>query len=227
MKLSSALLITSGLLLNGCANETPLVFVSKTSVGLDVSSPTTGTTDVGISFGWKSIDAAYIPVVEIAASGKVVTQIKSGESITPEQRNQLTTYLAGQLTTATANLQTQQAGLDNAANKVTAQANIEEQKKYVQTLSDSLARVLDRNDALSVFSVVDTNSQIRKETTGIGVGKVYATGLAAQHVARNYNSNRTCAQSISAAVVKLAESKVAADQEKAKALIAACNVTPE
>jgi len=225
MKRNAVSLMIAGLLLSGCANESPLVFVSKTSVGLDVSTPAAGTSDVGISFGWKSIDAAYIPVVEIISSGDSLYQIQSGESITPGERATLTTALTSQLTTATSKLQTLQGEFPSLATTAqpAAKQQIVEQGKLVDTLGDSLIRVLDRSDALSVFSVVDTNNQIRKEGTGVGVGKIYATGLAAQFASKNYRPDRSCAEAISRAVSKLAESTVPADQAKAKDLIAACN----
>lgn len=225
MKSNHVLLGSIVFLLSACANETPLIFVSKTSVGLDVSSPTTGTTDIGISFGWKSVDAAYIPVVEITETGEVLNQVKSGESISPEQRAQVASLLTSELQKATADLQAKEQALANAdaAAVATEQKKVEAQRELVATLSESLMRALDRSDALSIFSVVDTNSQIRTENTGVGVGKVYATGMAAQNVSRNFKAHRrSCEEVISEAVTKLANSSVAADQDKAKSLIAAC-----
>lgn len=73
-------LIVSAALVTACTNESPLLFVSKSSVGLDVSTPTTGSTELSVNFGWKSIDAAYVPVVEIIdKEGKVLHQILSGD----------------------------------------------------------------------------------------------------------------------------------------------------
>lgn len=52
------------LLLTSCANlqQAPLIYSSKSSVGLDISSSTTESPGGSISFGVKLVDAAYVPV---------------------------------------------------------------------------------------------------------------------------------------------------------------------
>ncbi|MBJ2347685.1 MULTISPECIES: hypothetical protein [Pseudomonas] len=342
-------LIVSAALVTACANESPLLFVSKSSVGLDVSTPTTGSTELSVNFGWKSIDAAYVPVVEIVdKDGRVLHQILSGDSEatrqqtpTPNplavklkeevdllveksetlakidktndpaavaeltQQEEKVTNLAEQLSlesikseqkpSAAPNLSRElkeQVGLlvkntidfRKIANQPKAAANLENQKKVVTaisekiaspentkieqqppiastlsiqlvkasdalnettelykkatdidkpqfkkqmqvqqevvaTISEALIKSIDRTDALSVFSVIDTKSVFRES---VGVGKVFATGMAAQNVSRDFNSSRGCVTAISNAVAKLAASTDAAEQAKAKALIEAC-----
>lgn len=50
--------------LSACAplQQAPLVYSSKSVVGLDVSATTTETPGASFAFGWKSVDAAYVPV---------------------------------------------------------------------------------------------------------------------------------------------------------------------
>jgi len=50
--------------LSACAplQQAPLVYSSKTVVGLDVSATTTETPGASFAFGYKSVDAAYVPV---------------------------------------------------------------------------------------------------------------------------------------------------------------------
>ncbi|MFQ6558388.1 hypothetical protein Q7F05_20805 [Pseudomonas sp. Lb2C1-1] len=343
-------LIVSAALVTACANESPLLFVSKSSVGLDVSTPTTGSTELSVNFGWKSIDAAYVPVVEIIdKEGKVLHQILSGDSETARQQIPAPTPLAEnfkeevdllveksetlaktgkanepaavaelkqqgkkvtdfseqffstesikpeQLSSATPTLSkafkeqvrllvNNATNFNNITNQPKAAADLEKQKEIVAamsekiastenttieqqppiastlatqlvkasetlnqttelyekatdadkpqlkkqmqaqqevmaTISEALIKSIDRKDALSVFSVIDTNSIFRES---IGVGKVFATGMAAQNVSRDFNASRGCVTAISSAVAKLAASPDAAEQAKAKALIEAC-----
>lgn len=343
-------LIASAVLLSACANESPLLFVSKSSVGLDVSTPTTGSTELSVNFGWKTIDAAYVPVVEIIdKEGKVLHQILSGdsettrqqipaptplaekfkeevdllveksetlvktgktdepaavaelkqqekivtdlsgqffsiESLKPEQQSSATPTLSKIFKEQVSRLVSKTTNFSNITNRPKAAADLEEQKEVVAalsekiastentaieqqppiastlatqlvkasealnkttelyenatdadkpqlkkqmqaqqevmaTISEALIKSIDRTDALSVFSVIDTNSIFRES---IGVGKVFATGMAAQNVSRDFNSSRGCVTAISNAVAKLAASPDAAEQAKAKALIDAC-----
>ncbi|MEK8080719.1 hypothetical protein [Pseudomonas sp. XK-1] len=285
-------LIASAALMSACANESPLLFVSKTSVGLDVSTPTTGSTEISVNFGWKSLDAAYVPVVEIIDTEKDLHLVLSGDNAKdyekPEDANALrkeinklqeqlktaqqelasatadkkpekeqkVTDLKTKITEALANKDTNtgnaietestvapaiaselvtatslyKKSFDSYERMIAASTATDEEKKLkkeavqaqqnvVATLSEALLKSIDRKDALSVFSVVDTNSIFRES---IGVGKVFATGMAAQNVSRDFNASRGCVTAISSAVAKLAASAEAADQAKAKALIEAC-----
>jgi hypothetical protein len=47
----------------GCTalEQAPLVYTSKQIVGIDVSAPTTESTGVTVSVGYKNVDAAYVP----------------------------------------------------------------------------------------------------------------------------------------------------------------------
>jgi hypothetical protein len=59
------------LLLTSCANlqQAPLIYSSKSSVGLDISSSTTESPGGSISFGVKLVDAAYVPVAVSKRTG--------------------------------------------------------------------------------------------------------------------------------------------------------------
>lgn len=285
-------LIASTALLSACANESPLLFVSKSSVGLDVSTPTTGSTEISVNFGWKSLDAAYVPVVEIIDKEKDLHLVLSGDNAKdyekPEDANALRNEIKTlqeeikktkkELTNASADkkpekeqkvadletklneaLENKDTNTGNAIEKestvapaiaselvtatslykksfdsyekmIAASTATDEEKKLkkeavqaqqnvVATLSEALLKSIDRKDALSVFSVIDTKSIFRES---IGVGKIFATGMAAQNVSRDFNASRGCVTAISSAVAKLAASTEASDQAKAKALIEAC-----
>ncbi len=57
-------LFVVGVGLAGCAplQQAPLVYSSKTIVGVDISSPTSEQPGVSLSLGFKNLDAAYVPV---------------------------------------------------------------------------------------------------------------------------------------------------------------------
>nr|VFK66920.1 MAG: hypothetical protein BECKUNK1418G_GA0071005_11166 [Candidatus Kentron sp. UNK] len=61
---SRLIVVTIALLSFGCAplQQAPLLYSSKTSVGIDVSATTTETPGAAISLGVKVVDAAYVPV---------------------------------------------------------------------------------------------------------------------------------------------------------------------
>ena len=56
--------VTASVLLVACAplQQAPLLYSSKTTVGLDVSTSTTESPGASISIGVKIVDAAYVPV---------------------------------------------------------------------------------------------------------------------------------------------------------------------
>lgn len=55
---------SSALALTGCGNlqQAPLVYASKTSVGIDMSGSSTEVPGVSLALGFKQVDAAYVPV---------------------------------------------------------------------------------------------------------------------------------------------------------------------
>lgn len=105
------------LLLTSCANlqQAPLIYSSKSSVGLDISSSTTESPGGSISFGVKLVDAAYVPVAVSkrtgtkendddnktiqmvqAVFGEGVTQGKL-DSLTEENKSKIRAYLDAKL----------------------------------------------------------------------------------------------------------------------------------
>lgn len=74
----SCLLLVISALLPACAplQQAPLLYSSKATVGIDVSTSTTESPGGSISFGVKIVDAAYVPV---AVSKKVTDQSSSRE----------------------------------------------------------------------------------------------------------------------------------------------------
>lgn len=213
----------------GCANESPLVFVSKTSFGLDVSAPGAGTGEFSATIGVKTLDAAYVPVVEITDSGKTVTQVKSGEAITPEKQAEITRTLIQRLESESAKLQQQNSLLmglmdtDSSA-QASIQSSIKATQQNISDLNQALIAVLNRNDALSVFSSFDSNSLIHSTEVGTGIGKVFATGIAAQHVSQNFTPKMlvNCKNAVAPAAAKLAAEADQASKDMATKLLTAC-----
>lgn len=216
----------------GCSNESPLVFVSKTSFGLDVSAPGTGTGEFSASIGVKTLDAAYLPVVEITDTSKTVTQVKSGESLTPDKQAELTSLLTRRLGDESAELQQQKNKFreliaktpDDTLTQETVQNSIKTTQQNINVLNQALISVLNRNDALSVFSSFDTNSMIRSSQVGQGIGKVFATGLAAQNISLNFTPQAlaNCKEAIAPAAAKLAAESDQASKDMATKLLTAC-----
>ncbi|WP_095189817.1 hypothetical protein [Pseudomonas sp. Irchel 3E19] len=214
----------------GCTSKTPLVFVSKTSVGVEVSAPGTGTGEFGASIGVNTLDAAYVPVVErTSKSGENIHQIKSGESLTAEERKHLAKILTDQIGTESNNitaLQTTKLRATAAEDKEQVQKDIDSSRRTIQDLSTDLGKVLSRNDALSVFSAFDSNTLLRADSAGQGIGKVFATGLAAQHVARSFNQQALaeagCKEKIAPTAAKLAATDDQPSKELAIKLLGAC-----
>jgi hypothetical protein len=216
-------------LLAGCTNKSPLVFISKTSVGVDVSAPGTGTGEFGASIGVSTFDGAYVPVVEIADKTKF-NEVKSGESLTPEERKAIADELGAQIHREAKQIDTFQAKLADpnatAPEKTHANEQIALAQQHVKTLSENLGNVLSRNDALSVFSAFDSNTLLRSSEAGQGIGKVFATGLAAQNVSRNFSqqaqASANCKEKIAPTAAALAAKDDQASKDLAVKLLDAC-----
>lgn len=64
MKLRKSVCVAMTMFSCGCAHleQAPLVYTSKTSFGLDVSSASTENPGIAMNLGYKQVDAAYVPV---------------------------------------------------------------------------------------------------------------------------------------------------------------------
>jgi hypothetical protein len=209
--------------------------MSKTSIGIDVSSPTAGATDVSMSIGWKSVDAAYVPVVEITDPKKNITIVSSGDSVTrPAQSTETaeTPELQLQRQKNAADVIMQLDTLNQSASKLNANevksdpllAKMQEsQTTQAENLSNALLELVRRKDALSVLSVIDSNSFARKDNIGMGVGKIFATGLAAQNVSKNIPAQSgACQASVRPLLEALAASGTDPQKKQAAELLKAC-----
>lgn len=217
----------------GCSTtKTPLVFISKTSVGVEVSAPGTGTGEFSASIGVNTLDAAYVPVVErLKASTETVHEVKSGESLSAQERANLANLLANHISAETQNIAVFQAAKDKAGaspqEQQTAQNNIDQTRHTIQKLSADLGKVLSRNDALSVFSAFDSNTLLRADSAGQGIGKVFATGLAAQNVSLNFSqqaqAQASCKEKVAPTAATLAAKNDQPSMDLAIKLLEACN----
>ncbi|WP_449642809.1 hypothetical protein [Pseudomonas sp.] len=178
-----------------------------------------------------TLDAAYVPVVErFKSDTETVHEVKSGESLTAQEREKLANFLANQIGTETNNIKTFQSSRDkvNATpqEQQKAQNEIDEARQRIQTLSTDLGNVLSRNDALSVFSAFDSNTLLRADSAGQGIGKVFATGLAAQNVSRNFSqqaqAQASCKEKIAPAAATLAAKDDQPSKDLAVKLLEAC-----
>lgn len=82
MKKISLFAFISVQLLVGCSplQQAPLVYSSKVSVGVDVSATSTETPGVGVTIGYKQVDAAYVPVAVAKKCEPLNDVICSGEN---------------------------------------------------------------------------------------------------------------------------------------------------
>lgn len=220
------------LLATGCTtSKTPLVFLSKTSVGVDISAPGTGTGEFGASIGVNTLDAAYVPVVERVENNKeTIHQVKSGEALTAQERESLTNLLATQIGVENSNIASFQSIIADNSKTTTerqkAASDLDRARSNIQTLSTDLGRVLSRNDALSVFSAFDSNTILRSDNANQGIGKIFATGLAAQNVSRNFNqeaqAQAACKSEIAPAAAALIAKNDQPSRDLAVKLLEAC-----
>ncbi len=226
------LLVLALVTVAGCTSKTPLIFVSKTSVGVEVSAPGTGTGEFAASIGVNTLDAAYVPVVErTRGSDEKVHEVKSGESLSPQERETLATPLVSQIVAETNSLTTLQAARDKSGvspeERQEAENKIHTARQKIQALSTDLDRVLSRKDALSVFSAFDSNTLLRADSAGQGIGKVFATGLAAQNVSRSFGQQAQAQASCKAKIAPIAVTLAAKDDQPSKdlalKLLEACN----
>ncbi|WP_434702361.1 hypothetical protein J3P85_15810 [Pseudomonas sp. Z1-12] len=223
------LVVLAFIAIAGCTSKTPLIFVSKTSVGVDVSAPGTGTGEFAASIGVNTLDAAYVPVVErIKTGAEQIHEVKSGESLTAPEREKLAALLVKQIDTETQNINTLQNANSGASDKKIqdAQEQIDHARQRVQALSVNLSNVLSRDDALSVFSAFDSNTLLRADSAGQGIGKVFATGLAAQNIARNFSqqaqAQASCKEKIAPTAATLAAQADQPSKDLAIKLLEAC-----
>ena len=219
----------------GCANESPLMFVSKTTIGVEVATPNAGASEANFSIGFKAIDTAYVPVVEIVDSGKSVHVVSSSNltSSTPVDQGEVLKALeeSKQPLAQSINEVAQQIAATakeiNSAPQERQSALFERLRSQQATLG-ALSRAYDnlpgRRDALSVFSVIDSNSFARSSEAGVGVGKIFATGVAAQTVAEHYRTPYgACSGEIVNASVALQKLEDEEQQALGKSLAAICS----
>jgi len=111
--LTSMILLVFLTFIGGCAplQQAPLVYSSKTAVGLDVSTNTTENPGFSFNIGVKLVDAAYVPVavsksIDQNATNKITPAIlkleaqygqgnneKNKDDLTEENKSKITSYL--------------------------------------------------------------------------------------------------------------------------------------
>jgi len=73
-------------LMAGCANKDPLLFVSKQTVGVEISTPSTTDQAINLVLGHKSLDAAYVPVVQAYDSTNQKINVVSSSNLTKDEQ---------------------------------------------------------------------------------------------------------------------------------------------
>lgn len=88
--MNSRIFISSAaLVLSGCAHleQAPLVYTSKTSFGLEVSTTSTESPGISMIVGYKQIDAAYVPVAVARKCGSDEREISELEADLCEEKS--------------------------------------------------------------------------------------------------------------------------------------------
>lgn len=240
-------------LLTACSalEQAPLVYTSKQVVGIDVSAPTTESSGITASVGYKNVDAAYVPVAvskeggtdgtvkDVFATygrGDQLSENENTDKLQAEKVNKLHLALQEQSNTE-ASLKTQMVKIEEIQKKINnlklyksiseeqrpqflsqidketfaqindpmndedklnndleientnlnkAKALVEEAQKKTNDAKAQLAKSLfvNQRDAMSVFGSFESNTNVSPNSTQIGFGKMFSTGVAAQNLSK-------------------------------------------
>ena len=170
-------------LLTGCAStkQAGLLYSSTVSMGLGMEVKTAdATAPVSINIGFKTLDVAYVPVAVMETNGAGKETAEKISASHSQQTGKAEKCLAA-LTKLTA--QRAAAGIAPTAN------------------ADDLPSECDaKRDAMSVFGQFngDASAKGNDRSAGLMVGRVFATGIAAQNVsaAANALAYSDCAKAV-------------------------------
>ncbi len=188
---ATAAAVSLACLLAGCAGtipQAPLVYVSKQSVGIDISTGMVESGGIAAHVGFRNLDAAYVPVAVTTEGYKLeIVQGRSKDSVKVVSPD-------GEADKAT----TEIASLKEASLREVAESG----KKKLDA-SDTL-RNDNRGDAFSVYGSFDTGGSGERQSVGFNIGKIFSTGIAAQNLTRTAEG-RARADSVTGCISKLLE----------------------
>ena len=229
-----SLFALGALALAGCATleQAPLVYSSKTSVGVDISTTSTETPGLSMSVGFKQVDAAYVPV---AVAKACQTEKNSAECDTELHRIQVVggkeqlgdetpQAKPGDAAAVTETLRRQLDGYIKTAEKATADKNTYEQsltqKKLLEVAWKKKNELKEESKKLAQFQTSANGTTTPPETITEQQKKVDALKLSQQEqdVTANINSESEYNQAISLLNIDalsrgMQESKRAADAQ--------------
>lgn len=250
-KMTSAIAVLTLVTACSALEQAPLVYTSKQVVGIDVSAPTTESSGITASVGYKNVDAAYVPVAVSKEGGTdgtvkdvfatygrgdqlsenentdkmqaekvnklhlalqeqsskeaiLKTQMVKVEEIQNRLKNlnhynslpsdQKDTFLNSvdiatreQINTALLNENKLAADLTDENSKlVEAKKEFDNAQKITNDAKAQLAKSLFvvQRDAMSVFGSFESNTNVSPNSTQIGFGKMFSTGVAAQNLSK-------------------------------------------
>jgi hypothetical protein len=282
IKMTSAISVLALLTACSALEQAPLVYTSKQVVGIDVSAPTTESSGITASVGFKNVDAAYVPVAvskknneegtksfeikDVYATygrGDQVSENQNTDQMQAEKVNKLHLALQEQ-SSSEASLKTQMVKIEEIQKKINnlnhykslseeqrpqfmsqidketfvqineainnekklnedlekentnltkAKALFEEAQKKTNDAKAQLAKSLfvNQRDAMSVFGSFESNSSGSLNSTQIGFGKMFSTGVAAQNLSKGIEK-----AALQANCYKLFSDISSTDQGKAK-----------
>jgi len=184
--ISKSLCAFSLFALSACANQ-PLLFTSANSLGVSVSVSGASTNPIDVSLGYKDVDATLVPVASFDKGGTPYA-IRGcygfGSDNQPAPQCANNDFKPTPNLKSTSALSTSADAIGSAMlTPVSSQAivgglGVTQLQKQQETMSD----------ALSVFSSFDTKTNAESKIGAeIGLGKVFATGIAAQQLTEGQN----------------------------------------
>jgi len=173
-------------LMAGCANKDPLLFVSKQTVGVEISTPSTTDQAIGLVLGYKSLDAAYVPVVQVYESNDRAINVVSSSNLKKDEQPGISLLSAVNDTKQRMYKNAEKLGSAGTDEKPSIAADIRIDAEVLENLIKAQSMMPGQRDAFSVFSSFDSKGSAGTGSLGFGLGKIFATGIAAQNISKNY-----------------------------------------
>lgn len=205
------------LLFSGCSTleSHPLIFGSHNSFGVQIAwSETTGP---AINAGYDSNDVSIVPTIFAGKIDQVVLAVRGcyakGKNVKQVSDCNVDIYSGTEFKNSQKNLQTTSTVFQSSESGF-YQDSFKIEKALAQ--DDSVFNENDQakqsiKDSLSVFSSFEAATDAASKSAGLNLGKMYATGAAAQHLTEGIGiklqreGNGANAQAVTACVSKLSE----------------------
>lgn len=168
------------LALTGCAStQAPLIYVSKQTLGVEIGGGAQGAGSASLVLGFRNTDAAFVPTTASNKDGTKVGRIRgcynAGHNVGRigdcDKQESLFSETNQQQDKATV----KHGGKADCTNAVLCKALDPGDSGNGGNQSQSVS------DSLSVYGSFDSGTKASNDT-GVSLGKVFATGVAAQHL---------------------------------------------